>query len=168
MSISNILIENIQFMVQCQHSCTDETCINSHAIQLANSKHKYKRKHGSVLLSHKLLTKWPRSVKTYLRLRTSRGLRKVFFSDVLGTVLPESSFLSAFIEFILETLCQLYQKHNRGWHLWYFSLFFYFSSMPLQTYLSYHTVSYKLKAKSKFKSENKNALGFEAILIKIC
>lgn len=40
--------------------------------------------------------------------------------------------------------------------------------MPLQTYLSYHTVSYKLKAKSKFKSENKNALGFEAILIKIC
>lgn len=79
MSISNILIENIQFMVQCQHSCTDETCINSHAIQLANSKHKYKRKHGSVLLSHKLLTKWPRAVKTYLRLRTSRGLRKVFF-----------------------------------------------------------------------------------------
>lgn len=125
MSISNILIENIQFMVQCQHSCTDETCINSHAIQLTNSKHKYKRKHGSVLLSHKLLTKWPRSVKTYLRLRTSRGLRKVFFSDVLGTVLPESSFLSAFIEFILETLCQLYQKHNRGWHLLYFSLFFF-------------------------------------------
>lgn len=50
----------------------------------------------------------------------------------------------------------------------FFFVFFYFSSMPLQTYLSYHTVSYKLNAKSKFKSENKNALGFEAIIIKIC